>query len=108
MEAISPKSRKHERSHMWNLIGSVVALFTTVLAWRRSHAPGGFYAEGVYGMGPSHHRRYAAVSLAFAVVLAILFAIHATFAGLIVFAVYAVIAILYYSSFIRGASDHHE
>ena len=35
---------------MWNLIGSVVALFTAVLAWRQSRAPGGFYAEGVYGM----------------------------------------------------------
>ena len=93
---------------MWNLIGSVVALFTAVLAWRQSRAPGGFYAEGVYGMGPAHHRRYAAVSLAFAVALAIAFALRATFAGLIVLAVYAVIAILYSSSFIRGASDHHE
>ena len=93
---------------MWNLLGSVVALFTAALAWRQSRAPGGFYAEGVYGMGPSHHRRYAAVSLAFAVASGIAFALRATFAGLIILAVYAVIAILYYSSFIRGASDHHE
>jgi hypothetical protein len=93
---------------MWNLIGSVVALGTAVLAWRQSRAPGGFYAEGVYGMGPSHHRRYAAVSLAFAAALGIAFALRATFAGLVLLAVYAVIAILYYSSFIRGASDHHE
>ncbi|HTA39895.1 MAG TPA: hypothetical protein VK760_12505 [Candidatus Acidoferrales bacterium] len=93
---------------MWNLIGVAVALFTTVLAWRQSHAPGGFYAESVYGMRPEHHRRYAAVSLAFAVASAIAFAFHATFAGLVILGVYAVIAILYYSSFVRGASDHHE
>ena len=57
---------------------------------------------------PAHHRRYAAVSLAFAVALGIAFALRATFVGLIVLAVYAVIVILYFSSFIRGASDYHE
>jgi Flp pilus assembly protein TadB len=93
---------------MWNLIGAAAALLTAALAWKRSRAPGGFYAEGVYGMGPSLHRRYAAVSLAFALVFGIAFALHATFAGLVVLAAYAVIAILYYSSFVRGASDYHE
>jgi hypothetical protein len=93
---------------MWNLIGAGVALFTAVLAWSRSRAPGGFYAEGVYGMHPVHHRRYAAVSLAFALAFGIAFALRATFAGLAILAVYAVIVILYYSSFIRGASDYHE
>jgi hypothetical protein len=93
---------------MWNLIGGVAALVTAVLAWQRSRAAGGFYAAGIYGMGPSLHRRYAAVSLAFAIVFGIAFVLHATFAGLILLAVYAVIAILYYSSFIRGASDYHE
>ncbi len=93
---------------MWNLIGAAVALFTTALAWRQSRAPGGFYAEGVYGMGPSVHRRYALASLAFAIAFGIALALHATFAGLVVLAVYAVVAILYYSSFVRGASDYHE
>ena len=93
---------------MWNLIGVAAALVTAGMAWRASRAPGGFYDEGVYGMGRSLHRRYAAVSLAFALAFGTAFALHATFAGLIALAAYAVIAILYYSSFIRGASDYHE
>jgi hypothetical protein len=93
---------------MWILIGIAAALATAAWAWSRSRAPGGFYAEGVYGMAPATHRRYAAVSLAFALGLGIALALHATFAGLAGLAVFAVIAILYYSSFIRGASDYHE
>jgi len=93
---------------MWNLIGAAVALATAALAWKRSRAPGGFYAEGVYGMTAAVHRRYAAASLAFALAFVAAFALRATFAGLVVLAAYAVIAILYYSSFVRGASDYHE
>jgi hypothetical protein len=93
---------------MWNLIGVATALGIAVLAWRQSRVRGGFYAEGVYGMASSTHRAYAIASLVFALGFAIAFALRATFAGLAVLAVYAVIAILYLSSFIRGASDYHE
>jgi hypothetical protein len=93
---------------MWNLIGVAFALATGAWAWSRSRAPGGFYAEGVYGMTPAMHRRYAVVSAAFALGIGLAWALHATFASFAALAIYAVIAILYYSSFIRGASDYHE
>jgi hypothetical protein len=93
---------------MWNLIGVAAALGIAVFAWQRSRAAGGFYAAGVYGMSPIIHRRYAIAGLAFAACFALAFALHATFAGLTVFALFAVIAILYLSSFVRGASDYHE
>jgi hypothetical protein len=94
---------------MWNLIGIVAALAIAALAWRRGRAPaGGFYDEGVYGMAPAIHRRYAYAGAAFAIFFAIAFAMHATFAGFAGLAIYALVAILYASSFVRGASDYHE
>jgi hypothetical protein len=93
---------------MWNLIGAAASLGIATLAWRQTRTRGGFYAEGVYGMAPSTHQAYAIVSLVFAVGFAVAFALRATFTGLAALAVYAVIAILYLSSFIRGASDYHE
>jgi hypothetical protein len=94
---------------MWNLIGAVAALAVGAVAWRRSHAAaGGFYDEGVYGMAPAIHRRYALAGLAFAIYFIAAFALHASTAGMAGLAVFALIAILYASSFIRGASDYNE
>jgi hypothetical protein len=93
---------------MWNLIGVAAALGIAITAWLRSRAAGGFYAAGVYGMSSGIHRRYAIAGLAFAACFALAFAFHATDLGLAGLAVFAVIAILYLSSFVRGASDYHE
>jgi hypothetical protein len=94
---------------MWNLIGAVAALAFGAAAWRRSQsAAGGFYDEGVYGMSRAIHRRYALAGLGFAIYFSVAFALHAAIAGLAGFAVFVLIAILYASSFIRGASDYHE
>jgi hypothetical protein len=94
---------------MWNVIGVVAALAVGTLAWRKSRAAaGGFYDEHVYGMAPAVHHRYALVSLAFAAFFGVTLALHATIAGIAGLAVYALIAILYASSFARGASDYHE
>jgi hypothetical protein len=93
---------------MWNLIGVAAALGIAILAWQRSRAAGGFYAGGAYGMDPIIHRRYAIAGLAFAACFALAFVFHATFAGLCGLAIFAVIAILYLSSFVRGASDYHD
>jgi len=93
---------------MWNLIGVAAALGIAALAWRSSRSAGGFYAAGVYGMAPAIHRRYAVAGLSFAACFALAFAFHATLAGLYGLAIFAVIAILYLSSFVRGASDYHE
>jgi hypothetical protein len=59
-------------------------------------------------MAPATHRRYALASAVFAVCFAAAFVLHAASAGLAVLGVYAVIVILYLSSFVRGASDYHE
>jgi hypothetical protein len=94
---------------MWNLIGAAVALGIAVLAWQRSRsAGGGFYDDGVYGMAPAIHLRYALVSAAFALFFVAMFALQASTAGLAGLALYVLIAILYASSFLRGASDYHE
>jgi hypothetical protein len=94
---------------MWNLIGAAVALGIAVLAWQRGRsAAGGFYDDGVYGMAPAIHRRYALVSAVFALFFIAMFALQASTAGLAGLALYVLIAILYASSFLRGASDYHE
>jgi len=94
---------------MWNLIGVVAALALAALAWRRSRTPaGGFYDQEVYGMSAATHRRYAVTCLAFAAFFAAALFLHAAAAGLAGFAVFTLIAIIYASSFVRGASDDHE
>jgi hypothetical protein len=91
---------------MWNLVGVVAALAVAGVAWQRSRVAGGFYDAQVYAMTRAIHRRYALVSLAFAACFAVAFATHADTLGLAALAVYAVIAIIYATSFLRGASDY--
>ena len=93
---------------MWNLIGAGAALALAALAWHRSRTTGGFYDEGVYGMTRRTHARYAAGYLVLALVLAAAGALHADTAGFAGLAILVLGAILYLSSFLRGASDYHE
>jgi hypothetical protein len=108
MKANCPDWRKH-KPPMWNAIGAVAALAVAAVAWLRSRsAAGGFYDEGVYGMAPAVHRRYALASAGFAIFFAAALVARADGIGLAVLGIYAVVAILYASSFLRGASDDHE
>lgn len=93
---------------MWSLAGLAVALAVAAIAWRRSRSPGGFYDREVYGMDARAHRRYAAVSIAFAAFFAITAARGLDAAGVIGLALYAVIAVFYGTSFLRGAADSDE
>ncbi|HEY1977230.1 MAG TPA: hypothetical protein VGG89_11815 [Candidatus Baltobacteraceae bacterium] len=85
-----------------------LALFLAGVAFVRSRSRGGYYDAELYGMVPSTHRRYAAVSLAFAFFFAIALALRAEPAGIVLLSVYAVIALLYLTSFLRGYADTDE
>lgn len=93
---------------MWNIGGLALALFIAATAFARGRARGGYYDAEVYGMEPSTHRRYAAVSLAFALFFAAAFALRAESGGIVLLAIYAVIALLYLTSFLRGYADNDE
>ena len=90
---------------IWSLAGLTISLMVAVMAWRCSRSTGGFYDRETYGMDSSAHRRYAALSLVFAVYFATTFARRLEAAGIAGFALYAVIAVFYATSFLQGASD---
>lgn len=91
---------------MWNIGGLALALFIGGIALLRSRTRGGYYDADVYGMVPGTHRRYAAISLAFALLFAIAWFRGARTAGYVALAIYAVIALLYLTSFLRGYADN--
>jgi hypothetical protein len=90
---------------IWTLIGLGLALAVAATAWRCSRRSGGFYAREVYAMDARAHQRYAWVSFGFAVYFAAAYALVLQAAGIAGLALYVVIALLYASSFLRGASD---
>jgi hypothetical protein len=86
----------------------VFALAVAGTAWRRSFAAGGFYDRDLYAMTPAVHRRYAIVSLGFALFFAAALAFRWDAAGIPALALYALVAVLYATSFLRGANDPDE
>lgn len=93
---------------MLPITGLVLALLAAAFAWRRSTlAPANYYERDVYGMTPRSHRRYALVMLVFAVAFALGYFVRAL-PAVIVMGVFAVVAILYAASFVRGASGEDE
>jgi hypothetical protein len=92
----------------YTIAGLVLALGITVAAASRGRSAGGFYAGEWYGMSAAAHRRYAAVSLAFAAFFALAYAYGLAAAGIAGLALYALIAVFYLSSFLRGAPDRDE
>ena len=93
---------------MWNVVGLALAIFIAGIAYLRSRTRGGYHDAEVYGMVPGTHRRYTAVSLAFAFFFALALAFHAELAGIVGLATYAVVALLYLTSFLRGYADVDE
>jgi hypothetical protein len=89
----------------WSVTGLILALAIAAAAWRSSRSAGGFYDRDVYAMDPPAHRRYALISVAFAVYFAIAVVSRAETAGIAGLALYALVAIFYAASFLRGASD---
>ena len=88
--------------------GALLAAAVAIAAWRRSRGASGYYDGMVYGMDATAHRRYCGVSLAFLMLFAVALALHWAAAGVIVLAAYAIIAVFYVASFLRGASDDVE
>jgi len=93
---------------IWCLAGLIVALGIAAVAWNRSRSAGGFYDREIYGMNSGTHRRYMAVSLAFAAYFAAAYARGVATAGIAGLALYGVIAIIYATSFLQGAPDRDE
>lgn len=90
---------------MWSLIGLVLALLVAGTAWRASRTAGGFYDRETYALDAPAHRRYATASLLFAAYFAATYALGLHAAGIVGLALYALVAIFYATSFLRGASD---
>jgi hypothetical protein len=93
---------------IWTWIGLVLALVLAAAAWRRSVGGGGFYDRDVYAMTPATHRRYAIAGLAFAGYFAAALLLRQETAGIAGLALYALVAVIYATSFLRGAPDRDE
>ena len=89
------------------IIGLVLALAAAALALSRSRAAGGHYESDVYTMTAVSHRRFATISLMFAGAFALLgaFPVVPVFPVLAAFVLFAV---LYLTSFARGAQEEDE
>lgn len=81
------------------------ALLVGAAAWRRSRSPGGFYDRETYAMNPIAHKRYALVSLGFALLFTATYAFRLESEGMAALALYALIAVFYATSFLQGAPD---
>jgi len=90
---------------MWSLTGLLLSLAVAGVAWRRSRRNGGYYDAETYGMGRREHLRYALASAGFAAYFAATLALHAATAGVAGLTLYALLAVLYAASFLRGAAD---
>jgi hypothetical protein len=93
---------------MWAWIGAALALCGGLLAVRHARRPGSSYYEAhVYHMTPRSHGRFAAVSVAFAV-LFVAAGLYPRVPAVPLLAVYTVLIILYGASFVRGAVGEDE
>jgi hypothetical protein len=92
----------------YSIAGLLLAAGVAAAAWQRSRTTGGFYDHAVYGMDAAAHRRYFGVSLVFAAIFAIAYALHLETAGIVALALYGLVAVFYAASFLRGASDADE
>ncbi|MGC9990888.1 MAG: hypothetical protein ABSD52_00655 [Candidatus Cybelea sp.] len=93
---------------LYSAAGLVLSLGIAAVAWRRSRTRGGYYDREVYGMKRATHVTYGAIGLAFALFFALALWLRLVSAGIAALALYAVIAVFYLSSFVRGASDFDE
>ena len=90
---------------IYSAAGALLAAAIALLAWRRSLGAPGYYDGMVYGMDARSHRRYCAISIAFAVCFTLMCVLHWTAAGIVALTAYAIVAVFYAASFLRGASD---
>ncbi len=90
---------------MWSWLGACLCLVLAAAAWFRSRSGGGYYDATVYGMTAATHRRYAIVALGLAALFAGIAATGATGILIPTFAAFALLAVFYGTSFLRGFTD---
>ena len=90
---------------MWSLAGLIASLATAAFAWYRSRGTGGYYDADVYAMTAGTHRGVALAALASSVFFAATLALRMESVAIVGLALYVVGAVLYGTSFLRGASD---
>jgi hypothetical protein len=76
-----------------------------LIAWQRSRRGGGYYDAQVYGMTARTHRAFALAASAFAAYFAGALVLRNEAAGIVGMGAYAVLAVFYGTSFLRGASE---
>jgi hypothetical protein len=91
---------------LYAVLGLTLSLAGAGLALWRSRGPRSFYAADVYHMTRRSHRRFAALSAAFAA--GFLLALRWPVVNIPLLAVYTLLLILYASSFARGFSGEDE
>lgn len=84
-------------------MGILLCLAVVVAAFVRSRAAGGFYDAQTYGMTMRTHRRYALAAIVLAALLVASWFV-AAIPPIAVLGVVVLVAVLYGSSFLRGAS----
>jgi hypothetical protein len=93
----------------WDVALAIASLLLAAAAYMRSRTPGGFYDAEVYGMTPEAHRRYAAIGLAFALAF---FAVAVWWprsaATIWLGAAFVLFAVIYITSFLRGAAESED
>ncbi len=90
------------------LAAAVLSLGLAAFAGWRSRRPGGYYDREIYAMEPATHRRAAAIGLAFSAFFVFAYVLRLEEAGLAALALYALFAVFYVTSFLRGAADADE
>jgi hypothetical protein len=90
---------------VWSLVGFVLALVLAAAGVVRSRGLAGYYDGEVYGMTPKAHFGYACAGAGFASIFALTLAFRSEIAAIVALALFAVVAIFYGASFLRGADD---
>lgn len=90
----------------WELVLAIASLLLAAAAYVRSRRAGGFYDSEVYGMTPAAHRRYAAIALGFALAFfAVALWSPRSAATIWLGAAFVLFAVIYVTSFLRGAAE---
>ncbi len=79
-----------------------ISALLAIVAFVRATAPAGHYDGQVYGMRATTHRRYGAVAIVLALAFVASFAWPAL-PAIPILAVTVLVALLYFTSFLRGA-----
>lgn len=90
----------------WEVGLAFASLLLAGVAYLRSRTAGGFYDAQVYGMTPDSHRRYALFAMLFAIALfAVAWWWPRGSATIWLGAAFVLFAVMYITSYLRGASE---